>query len=61
MSVKCSRNSNVIYIIQRFNKLRVLIRNMFLHERRSLEQLLACLAAKLALVFLFYVWFGDFR
>ena len=61
MSVEGSMNSNVIYIIQRFNKLRVLIRDVFLHERCSLEQLLARLAAKLALVFLFYVWFGDFR
>lgn len=61
MSVTGSMNSNAIYIIQRFNKLRVLIRDMFLHERCSLKQLLARLATKLALVFLFYVWLGDFR
>jgi hypothetical protein len=54
-------DGNAIYIIQQFNKLRMLIRDVFLHERCSLEQLLASLAAKLALVFLFYVWLGDFR
>jgi hypothetical protein len=39
----------------------MLIRDVFLHKRCSLEQLLASLAAKLAFIFLFYVWLGDFR
>jgi hypothetical protein len=39
----------------------MLIRDVFFHKRRSLEQLLASLAAELAFVFLFYVWLGDFR
>jgi hypothetical protein len=51
--------NNAIHIIQQFNELRMLIRDMFLHKRCSLEQLLASLATKLAFIFLFYVWLGD--
>lgn len=51
---------NTTYIIQQFNELRMLIRDVFLHKRCSLEQLLAGLTAKLAFIFLFYVWLGDF-
>jgi hypothetical protein len=53
--------SHVIYIIKRFDKLSVLIRDVFLHERCSLEQLLASFATKLAFIFLLYVWLGDLR
>jgi len=53
--------SHVIYIIKRFDKLRMLIRDVFLHKRCGLEQLLASLATKLAFIFLLYVWLGDLR
>lgn len=61
MLVKGSTNGYDIYIFQRFNKLRMLIRDVFLHKRCSFEQLLACLAAKPAFVFLLYVLLGDLR
>ncbi len=58
---KGSVNGNGIYIVQQFNKLRVLIRDMFLHKRCSLEQLLASLATEPAFIFLLYILLGDFR
>ncbi len=54
-------NGNGIYIFQRFNKLRMLIRDVFLHKRCSLEQLLASLATKPAFVFLLYELLHYFR
>ncbi len=39
----------------------MLIRDVFLHKRCSLEQLLASLATKLAFIFLLYVWLGNLR
>jgi hypothetical protein len=60
MSDNGSMVHNTTYIIQQFNELRMLIRDVFLHKRCSLEQLLAGLTAKLAFIFLFYVWLGDF-
>lgn len=61
MLVKGSMNSNDVYIFQRFNKLRMLIRDVFLHKRCSFEQLLARLATKPAFVFLLYELLGDLR
>jgi hypothetical protein len=59
--VKGSMNDNDIYIVQRFNKLRMLIRDVFLHKRCSFKQLLARLATKPAFVFLLYVLLDDLR
>jgi hypothetical protein len=61
MLVKGSMNGNDVYIFQRFNKLRMLIRDVFLHKRCSFEQLLACLATKPAFIFLLYELLGDLR
>jgi hypothetical protein len=61
MLLKGSMNDNDIYIIQRFNKLRMLIRDVFLHKRCSFEQLLARLATKPAFVFLLYVLLDSLR
>ncbi len=61
MLLKGSMNDNDIYIFQRFNKLRMLIRDVFLHKRRSFEQLLARLATKPAFIFLLYVLLDDLR
>ena len=54
-------NKYDVYIIQRFNKLRMLIRDVFLHKRCSFEQLLTCLTTKPAFVFLLYVLLDDLR
>jgi len=61
MLVEGMTNGNDVYIFQRFNKFRVLIRDVFLHKRCSFEQLLACLATKPAFIFLLYVLLGDLR
>ena len=48
------------YILQMFDKIRVLVCNMFLHERRCLEQLLTCLTSEFSFVFLFDIAFTGF-
>jgi len=54
-------DGNDVHIFQRFNKLRMLIRDVLLDKRCSFEQLLACLATKPAFIFLLYVLLDDLR
>jgi hypothetical protein len=61
MLVKGSKNDYDTYIFQRFNKLRMFIRDVFLHKRCSFEQLLARLATKPAFVLLLYTLLGGLR
>lgn len=47
------------HIFELLNKLRMLVRNMFLNERSRFEQLLASLASEFTLVFLLQVRFNG--
>jgi hypothetical protein len=47
------------HIVKLLDKLRMLVRNMFLNERCRFEKLLASFTPEFALIFLLKVWFNS--